>query len=129
MDRIKERTKIDGLDTYKYGLFDTDFLGRESLESLLEKGQITLLDYEAATCSINSLLLKNCYQAAFKNFHEEFTMPGNYTPPGWIRHGQKLINIKKQRDEVIKFAKQKVQCPYRIIRDADGRVQRVKAVI
>ena len=124
MDLIKQQSPIHGVKTYKYGLTSNDFLGRESIEDLYHQKKISSLDYYSTIHSINTLLLFECYQECFPDFKDEEELPTNYTPRGYIRQGKKLINLTQRRHESIKAARKRVKCPYVIVRDPAGRVQR-----
>ena len=124
-DVIKEMSSVNGVRMYKYGLDDDDTFGRPSLKGLFEKGKITEIEYEAVSSSIGCLLLKDCYHESFKSFNQQDSIPTNYTPKGYIRQGDKLINLRKRQDEAIKTAKRKIKCPFTIVVDNDGRMHRV----
>lgn len=112
---------------YTYGISDEDIYGRPSLDELYQKGRISEFEYKSTVYSSGALLRELCYWEHFPIIKAKpYSPPGNYTPKGYIRQGQKLINLTTRRNEIIKKAKQKVPCPVYVSRDANGRVTLVR---
>ena len=120
---ITNKSKIHGVEMYTYGISEDDIYGRESLDSLLEKHQISKMDYISVVRSSSSILLEPLYWDQFPKIPAKPYIPAsNFTAKGYVRENGKLINIKQRRDEAVNKAKRKIPCPFYIMRDSDGRV-------